>query len=86
MAADDSAGVGRPGGDRPAVAGQAAAEAPGLPDRSLILQLVIADTEPLSGSVARQQPPIRIDFSGWIGLMSAINELRAGQPDTATDC
>ncbi len=60
------------------VSGQAAADTPGLPSRSLVLQLVIADTEPLSGWICPEhQPAVRIDFSGWIGLMSAINELRA---------
>jgi hypothetical protein len=79
LATDDPSGVGRTGGDRPVVSGQAAADTSGLPARSLVLQLVIADTEPLSGWICpEQRPGIRIDFSGWIGLMSAINELRAG--------
>jgi hypothetical protein len=65
------------------VSGQAAADSPGLPVRSLVLQLVIADAEPLSGWICPdQEPVVRIDFSGWIGLMSAINELRAGQRGT----
>jgi hypothetical protein len=66
------------------VGGQAAADVSGLPARALVLQLVIADTEPLSGWICpQQQPAVRVDFSGWISLMSAINELRAGQPDTS---
>jgi hypothetical protein len=84
LAADDPSGSGRTGGDRPAVTGQAAAPEPGLPTRSLVLRLVIADTEPLSGSVsAADLPEVRVDFSGWISLMSAINELRAGQAGTS---
>ncbi len=63
------------------VSGQAAGDVSGRPAGSLLLQLVIADTEPLSGWLCPQQPPaVRVEFSGWIGLMSAINELRAGQP------
>jgi hypothetical protein len=86
VAADDPSGAGRTGGDRPVVSGQAAADAPGPPARSLVLQLVIAPTEPLSGSVGpQQQPAVRVDFSGWIGLMSAINELRAGQVGTSSE-
>lgn len=68
------------------VTGQAAAQQPGLPVRSLVLQLVIADTEPLSGSVGlERQPAARMGFSGWIGLMSAINGLRTDQPDAPAD-
>ena len=62
------------------VSRQAAADAPGLSSRPLVLQLVIVDAEPLTGWICRQQQPaVRIDFSGWIGLMSAINDLRAEQ-------
>ncbi len=61
------------------VTGQAAPQARGLPAGSLVLRLVIADTEPLSGWIGPQQAAVALDFSGWIGLMSAINELRAGQ-------
>jgi hypothetical protein len=39
--------------------------------------LVIADTEPLSGSVGRLGCPSRTAFHGWIDLMIAINSLRA---------
>jgi hypothetical protein len=80
----DNPGSGRIGGDRPVTTGPHAQEEPGPPARSLVVRLVIADTEPVSGSVGPQhQPAVRIDFSGWIGLMSAINELRAGQPGTS---
>ena len=85
MAADHP-GSGRIGEDRPVATGQDTPEEPGPPARSLVLQLVIAGTEPVSGWVGPQhQPAGRIDFSGWIGLMSAINELRAGQPGTSAE-
>lgn len=64
------------------VAVQAAADEPGVVDRSLALRLVITGTEPLSGSVGPEQSTVPMAFSGWIGLMSAINELVAQQPDS----
>lgn len=86
MAADDPSGAGWTGGEWPAGSGQAAADAPGLPAHSLVLRLVIAETEPLSGLIGLEQNlDVRIDFSGWIGLMSAINELLAGQSSAADD-
>jgi hypothetical protein len=76
LASDDRAGSGRIGGDRLAAAGQAVAGEPGLPG-SVALRLVIVGTEPLSGPVGLAQSAVLMDFSGWIGLMSAINELLA---------
>jgi hypothetical protein len=86
MAADHAGGSGRQGGERREASGQAGAEEPRSPHPHALLLLVIVYTEPLSGSVGLQkQPNVRIAFSGWIGLMSAINELRAGGSAAATD-
>jgi hypothetical protein len=85
VADDRACGSGQPGGDRPAAAGLPGPGQPRPPAGALVLQLVIVDTEPLSGSLSLQQPNVRVDFSGWIGLMSAINELRAGKHGTSTD-
>jgi hypothetical protein len=65
------------------VIGQAAAEETGPPAGLLALRLVIAATEPLSGSVGPADSSVQTDFSGWIGLMSAINELLAELPGPA---
>jgi hypothetical protein len=66
--------------------GQPAAGEPGPPARSLVLRLVVAGTEPITGSIGlEEQPAVRMHFSGWIGLMSAINELLAGTPGASSD-
>ncbi len=75
-ASDGSERPGRTGGDRPEPSVTAA---PGTPPPAgrLVLDLIIADTEPLSGSVGCPGSPSRTAFHGWIDLMSAINSLRA---------
>jgi len=44
----------------------------------LVLELSLTGGDPITGSIgaAGEGPPVR--FHGWIGLMSAINSLRAG--------
>jgi hypothetical protein len=79
LASDGSHGPGRTGGDWPE---PSASAAPGAPLAGwLVLELVIADTEPLSGSVGRPGCPSRTAFCGWIDLMSAINGLRAASAE-----
>jgi len=48
----------------------------------LVLELVIAEGEPLSGTVGLASGP-RVAFHGWIDLMSAISTLRADAGDPA---
>jgi hypothetical protein len=43
----------------------------------LVLELVIASTEPLSGTVGSADSAHRLAFQGWIDLMSAISTLGA---------
>jgi hypothetical protein len=79
LASDGSQNPRRIGADRPEPATGAA---PGTPREGwLVLELVIADTEPLSGSVSRQGGLSRTAFCGWIDLMSTINGLRAARPE-----
>jgi hypothetical protein len=47
----------------------------------VVLELVIAGTEPLSGTIGLAGSPQRRPFRGWIDLMSVIATLRAGDPD-----
>jgi hypothetical protein len=44
---------------------------------SLVLELSLADGEPLSGTVGVLGGAPATPFHGWIDLMSAINSLRA---------
>jgi hypothetical protein len=53
----------------------ACAERPASP---LVLELVIAGTEPLSGTVRAAGGEVPIAFHGWIDLMSALSSLGAG--------
>jgi hypothetical protein len=80
LASDSSRGLGRTGRDRPELSTTAAPETPSPPGW-LVLKLVIADTEPLSGSVSRPGCPSQTVFHGWIDLISAINSLRAASPE-----
>ena len=48
----------------------------------LVLELVIAEGEPLNGTVGPASGP-RMAFHGWIDLMSAISTLRADTADPA---
>ncbi len=43
----------------------------------LVLELVIAGTDPMRGTVGRRGHGSPIAFQGWIDLMSAINSLGA---------
>ena len=47
------------------------------PGESLVLELVISGSQPLSGQVGPASAPHRIPFHGWIDLMSAIHTLCA---------
>jgi hypothetical protein len=42
----------------------------------LVLELSLADGDPVSGTVGAAGGPPAIPFHGWIDLMSAINSLR----------
>ena len=44
----------------------------------LILELSLADGDPVRGTVGVASGPPATPFHGWIDLMSAINTLRAG--------
>ena len=44
----------------------------------LVLELSLADIDPVSGTVGVAGGPPAVPFHGWIDLMSAINNLRAG--------
>ena len=48
----------------------------------LVFELVIAEGEPLNGTVGLASGP-RMAFHGWIDLMSAISTLRADTADPA---
>jgi hypothetical protein len=77
MTPDDAHRSGQPGGDRPEHRDQPPSARPRPVPRPLVLELTIADGEPLSGTVgsAGGEPPLA--FHGWIDLMSAIRLLRA---------
>jgi hypothetical protein len=47
----------------------------------LILELVIAETEPLSGTVGPAGREARLDLHGWIDLTSAITTFGAGHAE-----
>jgi hypothetical protein len=49
-----------------------------LPPCPLVLELVIAGTDPLSGTVRPAGGEAAIAFHGWIDLMGAISSLGAG--------
>jgi hypothetical protein len=49
----------------------------------LVLELSLADGDPISGTVGVIGGPPAMPFHGWIDLMSAINALRAGADETA---
>ena len=77
MASDDAHGSGQPGDwpehrDQPASAGATPVT------RLLVLELILADGEPLSGTVGPPGGRAPLAFHGWIDLMSAIHMLRAG--------
>jgi hypothetical protein len=47
------------------------------PARPLVLELVIAGTEPLTGTVGLADTGAPVPFHGWIDLMAAISSLGA---------
>jgi len=47
--------------------------------RPLVLELILADGEPLSGTVGPPGGRAPLAFHGWIDLMSAIHMLRADE-------
>jgi hypothetical protein len=70
MASDESRRA-RPGRGIPDGAGEGGLQRP------LVLELVIAEAEPLTGMVGPAGGGDRIRFRGWIDLMSAIRTLYA---------
>jgi hypothetical protein len=57
------------------------------PAGALVLKLVIAATDPLTGTVELPGQAPGISFNGWIDLMSAVSALAAsdgGHPDRAS--
>ena len=77
---DDRQRGGVPGSDGP---GTRPMDRPQVQDETvsqLILELVIAGTEPLSGTVRPAGSESPIAFHGWIDLMGAISSLGAGPP------
>ena len=54
-----------------------AGELTGAAAPGLVLELVLAAGEPLSGTVGPIGGSARVPFHGWIALMSAIGQLRA---------
>jgi hypothetical protein len=77
MASDEAHGSGEPGGDRPEHRDQPASTGPGPVTCRLVLELTLADEEPLSGTIGPPGGPAPLAFKGWIDLMSAIGTLRA---------
>lgn len=55
-----------------------AAPEPGGHAFPLVLELSLADDDPVKGTVGVMGGPPAMPFNGWIDLMSAINSLRAG--------
>jgi hypothetical protein len=49
---------------------------------ALVLELSLANGDPLSGTVGVAGGPPPVPFNGWIDLMSAINNLRAATGNT----
>jgi len=49
----------------------------------LVLELSLADGDPVSGTIGIAGRPPATTFHGWIDLMSAINTLRAAAGDPA---
>ena len=49
---------------------------------SLVLELCLTDGDPVSGTIGVSGGPPANPFHGWIDLMSAINNLRAGTGKT----
>ena len=76
MGSDDAHGSGQSGEDRPEYADQPASVGPRPVTRPLVLELTLADGEPLSGTVGPPGGPAPLAFHGWIDLMSAIHILR----------
>lgn len=62
-------------------------EQPGLPEaaQTFILRLLPGPAEPPAGSIARAEGGPALAFRGWIGFMSAINQLRAEPGHPAID-
>lgn len=77
MTPDDAHRSGQPGGDRPEHCDQPASARPRPVPRPLVLELVLADGEPFSGTVGPADGQHPLAFRGWIDLMSAIHVLRA---------
>ena len=77
MASDEAHGSGQPGEDRPEYRDQPASAGPGPVACRLVLELTLADEEPLSGTIGLPGGPAPLAFHGWIDLMSAIGTLRA---------
>jgi hypothetical protein len=68
-----------PGRNLPADAGQPPGQA-----HPLVLELIIAATEPLTGTVCPADGGAPVSFHGWIDLMAAISSLGGGchaEPD-----
>jgi hypothetical protein len=49
----------------------------------LVLELCLADGDPVSGTIGAVGGPPGAPFHGWIDLMSAINSLRAAASESA---
>jgi hypothetical protein len=77
MTSNDSGGPG-PG---PAARAEQGAETASRACPPLILELVIAETEPLSGTVGPAGREARLDLHGWIDLTSAITTFGAGHAE-----
>jgi hypothetical protein len=62
-----------PGPDLPAGYDQQPSQA-----HPLVLELIVAGTEPLAGTVGPAGGGLRVPFHGWIDLMAAISSLGGG--------
>ncbi len=56
---------------------------PEPPEQALVLELSVTAGDPVSGTVGVVGRSPAIPFHGWMDLMSAINTLRGGIPETA---
>ena len=75
---DDRQRGGVPAGDGPRVSPSAGADDQFGAAGQLVLELIIAGTEPLSGTIRPAGSESPVPFHGWIDLMGAISSLGAG--------
>jgi hypothetical protein len=81
---DDRQRGGVPAGYGPGISPPSGSQVQGGAASRLVLELVIAGTEPVSGTIGPAGSESPIAFHGWIDLMGAISSLGA-RPGAAGD-